>query len=70
MFLSQDEVADLTGYRRRKCQARWLSANGYRFALNAIGRPKVLRQEAERHLLGSYKSRSRAPNFSALREVL
>ncbi len=69
MFISQDEVAELTGYQQPKRQAKWLADNGYRFALDATGRPKVLREEVENYLIGKVKGRSRSPNFAALHGV-
>jgi phosphohistidine phosphatase SixA len=55
MFLSPDELADLTDRKRQTDQARWLRENGYRFAVSAAGRLKVLRAEVDRHLLGSHR---------------
>jgi len=51
MFLSQTELADLTGRKRSSSQIRWLSSNGLRFVLGADGRPRVLRAEVEGRLL-------------------
>ncbi|MCP1675663.1 hypothetical protein J2T57_002813 [Natronocella acetinitrilica] len=53
MLLSDDEIQSLTGYIRAADQRRWLDRNGYRYALGARGKPKVARDEAMRHLVGS-----------------
>ena len=60
MFLTPEELADLTDRKRVADQARWLRDNGYRFALSAAGRLKVLRAEVDRHLLGSYRTKADA----------
>lgn len=60
MFLTPEELADLTDRRRPADQARWLRENGYRFALSAAGRLKVLRAEVDRHLLGSHRPKADA----------
>ncbi|WP_236170407.1 DUF4224 domain-containing protein [Pseudomonas parakoreensis] len=44
MFLTPEEVADLTGYKRPAAQMRWLTAERYGFAVGGDGHPKVLRQ--------------------------
>lgn len=44
MFLTPEEVADLTGYKRPAAQIRWLTAEKYGFAVGGDGHPKVLRQ--------------------------
>ncbi len=44
MFMTQDEVADMTGYLRPKDQVRWLQAEKFGFVIGADGKPKVLRQ--------------------------
>lgn len=42
LFLSSEQLADMTGYRSGKCQERWLLENGYNFELRSDGRPNVL----------------------------
>lgn len=44
MFMTLDEVADMTGYVRAKEQIRWLEAERFGYVLDADGKPKVLRQ--------------------------
>lgn len=50
MFLTPDELADLTGYVVPAYQVKWLDRAGYPFETNAAGRPKVLRAYVERRL--------------------
>jgi len=37
MFLTDSQLEDLTGYRSRRAQARWLAENGYRLAAEFRG---------------------------------
>lgn len=63
MFLTAEELAELTERSQAAAQIRWLVSRGWRHEVGANGRPKVLRAEAERHLLGS-KARTRELNLS------
>lgn len=47
MFLTADELAELTGLSRHSAQIRWLNDRGWAHAVNGDGRPVVSRQEAE-----------------------
>ncbi len=69
MFISQDEVAELTGYQQPKRQAKWLADNGYRFALDAAGRPKALRSEIERRLGKTEKTTGKRPRLELLKKI-
>jgi len=68
MFLTNDEVVDLTDRSSPRHQARWLAEHGYPFEMSAAGKPKVLRTEVERRLSSKTQRRGiRAePNWSAL----
>lgn len=52
VILSDAELTALTGYKRRGAQVRWLAANGWRHAVNAVGAVIVARAEFERQLVG------------------
>ena len=41
IFLTRDELRELSGYKRRTDQARWLRENKYPFELDKDGNPKV-----------------------------
>lgn len=64
MFLTADELRELTGLTRWSAQIRWLSARGWAHAVRADGRPVVSRKEAERQL----ESRGSAPRARATSE--
>jgi hypothetical protein len=66
MFLSDDELAKLTGRPQKSKQIEWLRANGWRFAVRATGHPLVAISEAQRHLVGGATRAPAQPNWSAL----
>lgn len=43
LFLTPEEMSDLTGLVIPAYQCRWLEKHGYPFETNASGKPKVLR---------------------------
>jgi len=57
MFLSADELFELTCYHRNADQRRWLTARGWRFEQTANGRPIVARKHAEAMLCGEEAKR-------------
>lgn len=44
MFMTKDEVAQLTGRARPKEQTQWLESQRFGFVVGADGKPKVLRE--------------------------
>ena len=73
LFLTTDELAELTGYRVAKYQREWLRNRGWRFETNAAGAPRVARAYLERRMVGQELSEAPGPparhNFGALRAV-
>ncbi|MCO5096450.1 MAG: DUF4224 domain-containing protein [Rhodocyclaceae bacterium] len=69
LFLTPDELAELTGYARPFDQRRWLEVEGWVFAQNAARRPIVSRAYAETRLGGATVTDARPvkPNFDALK---
>lgn len=66
MFLPPDDLARLTGLKRPSAQVRWLSQHGWRFEVDAWGRPVVLREEAERRMLSGPVRREPKVRVAAL----
>ena len=81
LFLTVDELSDLTGFKAPHCQARWLTRNRWRYVLNRRNAPRVARNHFnERMGCGDGSSAGRAgladainqaaageqPNFAAL----
>ena len=52
LFLTDEDLYALTDYKRSAEQLRWLRENNYAHSIGASGKPKVLRAEVERHLVG------------------
>jgi hypothetical protein len=66
MFLSRDDLQELTDSPRKDRQIKWLLDHGVRFVVSLSGRPKVLQAEIERVMLGGLRNQSAQPNFTKL----
>lgn len=70
MFLSADELSELTGRKQRARQIAWLKANKWAHEVNDVGRVLVLRSYFEARLSGqvaiAVPLRSE-PNWSAVK---
>jgi hypothetical protein len=80
LFLTKDELIDLTGYRQPSGQCKWLRSHGYFVELNARGIPRItyeqvhesrrqkstqgMKQDGENHFF------EREPNSEALRKKI
>lgn len=73
MFLTADELEDLTDRKRWSAQIAWLRENHWAFTVSAEGRPKVARKEAERQLVTGGEPPRQAgadePDFAAARRA-
>ncbi len=65
MRLTDEELADLSGYRRPSKQIAWLKKQGIRFFVAADGHPRVLRA----HLEAPAKQRTTGPDLEAVRQM-
>jgi hypothetical protein len=68
-FLTDDELIELTGAKRKSNQIRWLTQHRYPHETNANGAPKVLRCYLERRLGESTKTAGNQPNFGSIRKA-
>lgn len=50
MFLTPEQLVELTGLRRPSAQIRWLQENHWAYARRADGKPAVAASEAARQL--------------------
>lgn len=69
MFLTSDELEELTGYKKPSLQKRWMTARGWRFEENAAGHPKILRALVEKQMGGSASAtvpKKQKPNLGAI----
>lgn len=67
MFLTRDELMDLTERQQRGKVIDWLQINGYRYEIAADGWPKVLRAAVEAKLMptaGKRTMKKPEPDFS------
>ncbi len=69
MFLSQDELRELTDLKIPIAQMRWLQRYAYPFEIAASGKPKVLREYVMKKLMTISMSAipTNEPNFDAIR---
>lgn len=68
LFLSSEELKDLTDLKIAKAQIRWLDKNNYPYEISASGKPKVLRSFLfSRFQTISSSSQTTEPNFDAIR---
>lgn len=67
MFLTDDQLNQLTDLKRPKDQIRWLRANEFKYMIGASGRPKVLRSEVEIQMSTCRPDQpSSQPDFSSI----
>ena len=66
MFLTWTEISELTGYKYKKLQIKWLLSRGYKFEVSANGSPKILKTYVEQILGGKlkYKAKQSQPDLS------
>jgi hypothetical protein len=66
MFLTPEELAELTDSKVRGKQIEWLDQNGWVYATSRLGNPKVLRAYAEQRLgiASAAPSAQTEPDFS------
>lgn len=67
LFLTDDELQTLTGFKAYARQIAWLNSKGWRFEINGNRKPIVARKYAEKMLgCGVPEERGYFPNFSAM----
>lgn len=70
LFLTRDELYELTGYKLISKQAGWLRRKNWRFEITASGRPIVARSYVEAMLGGTKPAKEEErfkPNYDAIR---
>lgn len=72
MFLSEEDIKDLTGYKQNSSQIKWLRENGIRFLIGGDDKPRILASQIESLIGASFKqSKRRAePNEEALNKYM
>lgn len=77
IFLTGEELRQLTGFRAPHCQVRWLEKNRWRFALDRRNEPRVARDHFNERMGCGGRASNHAdavnlaaaaalPNFAAL----
>jgi hypothetical protein len=66
VFLTAEELVDLTGLKRPSAQYGWLERNGWPVERDARGRPLLLRSVVVARLGGVPDTRQSGPNWAAL----
>jgi len=74
MFLTDQDMESLTGYKRSGDQRRWLAKHGWAFEVRADGKNRILTEEARNRMLTGSSSqrsgqRSSEPDLAALRNL-
>jgi hypothetical protein len=73
LYLTAAELSDLTGYAANQVahMARWLDRNGWPYARDRKGLPRVARSFHDARMSGSAAptSTGKRPNFAALKAV-
>lgn len=69
LFLTPEQLEDLTGLRQPAAQIRWLRANRITVYVRADGRPRVPVSELQRRAQPTDAGAPSQPNFEALREA-
>lgn len=65
MFLTDDELRELTGYVSAAGFIRWLDARGWRYERNRAGKVIVSRSHAET-MMGGATPKAPQPKFNAI----
>lgn len=67
-MLTNDELAELTGYKSAKGQITWLRTRGWVFELDRVGRPRVDREYYRRKMGNSSAAPAPdiGPNWAAI----
>lgn len=66
MYLSPQEIVELTGFKHRKKQVTHLTKQGIPFIVDRFGNPKVMYSSLENMGLSVRARRPTEPNFDAL----
>lgn len=73
LFLTSDELEELTGFKSALGQARWLDQNRWRYALTCSKKPRVARDYFHERVgaraggtSGNQRATAEQPNFAAL----
>ena len=70
MFLTAEDLKELTGYEHSRRQIGWLKDHGWRYEQSRTGRPVVLKKHAEEMLsLGKQQARVPKMHLAAIKKA-
>ena len=70
LFLTCEELVELTGYQRQKSIIEWLNSYGYPIlGIAADGYPRVLREVLHERGLSTRAPKRQTPNLAALKKA-
>ena len=69
MFLTREELEELTERKRKADQVAWLKRHRIPYLAGANGHPRVSRAFVENVLAGRRNANEPEPNFAALRNL-
>jgi hypothetical protein len=71
LFLTAEELRDLTGYQKPGRQIDWLRAQGFTFRIAADGHPRVDRSHYLKLMGGMVEAQHKKtePNFGGLQKI-
>lgn len=67
MFLTDEELETLTGYKRPADQRKWLTEHHWVFETARTGRPRILQDYAKNRLSGAEQKRAPVLRTSHIR---
>lgn len=66
MFLTEEELRELTGAKNKSLQIEQLCIQGIPYTVNRTGHPRVMREVLVSLYIGNKRVRHNQPNFEAL----
>ncbi|MFZ5544016.1 MAG: DUF4224 domain-containing protein [Pseudomonadota bacterium] len=72
LTLTNDEIAELSGYTNAEDQIKWLKANRFKFVLDRWGKPRVSRAYYEVRFGGGIElffEHAKEPNWAAVQDA-
>ncbi|MBD2795413.1 DUF4224 domain-containing protein [Xenorhabdus sp. 18] len=66
IYLTDEELILLTGFKQKSHQIKWLTANRIHHYVNKLGRPIVIRSEFTGNYRQQVSTKVESPDFGAL----
>ncbi|RUT66825.1 hypothetical protein CKG00_10830 [Morganella morganii] len=66
LYLTDDELITLTGFKIKSCQVKWLRENHIHHYINKLGKPIVIRSKFTGQYYQQADIEAETPDFGAL----